>query len=48
MLELYHGTTSETAILKWLRPEDIARYDKIADPWVNVNKNLVEEARGQA
>ena len=36
----------ETAITKWLRPEDIARYEKIADPWVNVNKNLVGEARG--
>ena len=34
-----------TAITKWLRPEDIARYEKIADPWVDVSKNLAEEAR---
>ncbi len=32
----------ETAITKWLRPEDIARYEKIADPWVNVSKNLAQ------
>ena len=31
-----------TAIAKWLRPEDIARYEKIADPWVNVSKNLAQ------
>ena len=30
----------ETAITKWLRPEDIARYEKIADPWVEVSKNF--------
>ena len=30
----------ETAITKWLRPEDIARYEKIGDPWVEVSKNL--------
>ena len=38
----------ETAIVKWLRPEDIARYEKIADPWVNVSENLSEEARRRA
>jgi glutathione S-transferase len=32
----------ETAITKWLRPEDIARYEKVADPWVNVSKNLAQ------
>jgi hypothetical protein len=51
MLEVYHGTTSVCAqkarltpsfdtLPKWLRPEDIARYEKIADPWVEVSKNL--------
>jgi glutathione S-transferase len=37
-----------TAILKWLRSEDIARYEKIADPRVNVSKNVSEETRGRA
>ncbi|MBI2091271.1 MAG: hypothetical protein HYT78_21455, partial [Deltaproteobacteria bacterium] len=32
----------ETAITKWLRPEDIARYEKLADPWINVSKNLTQ------
>jgi hypothetical protein len=35
----------ETAITKWLRPEDIARYEKITNPWVNVSKNLAEGTR---
>ena len=30
----------ETAIGKWLRPEDIVRYEKLADPWASVSKNL--------
>jgi len=30
----------EIAITKWLRSEDIARYEKITDPWVDVRKNL--------
>ena len=30
----------ESAITKWLRPEDIARYEKITDPWASVSKNL--------
>jgi hypothetical protein len=30
----------ETAITKWLRPEDISRYEKVTDPWVDVSKNL--------
>jgi len=30
----------ETAITKWLRPQDIARYEKLTDPWVEVSKNL--------
>ena len=30
----------ESAITKWLRPEDIARYEKLSDPWVEVSKNL--------
>jgi glutathione S-transferase len=38
----------ETAILKWLRPEDFARYEKIADPWINISKNLSEEAGRRA
>ena len=29
-----------TAITKWLRPEDIARYKKLTDPWGEVSKNL--------
>jgi len=37
-----------TAITKWLRPEDIARYEKIADPWVKVSENLAAEARRPA
>jgi hypothetical protein len=28
-----------------LRPQDIARYEEIADPWVNVSENLAEQAR---
>jgi hypothetical protein len=50
MLELYHGYTSVcaqkarpsygSAITKWLRPQDIVRYEKIADPWADVSKNL--------
>ena len=32
----------ETAITKWLRPRDIARYDKIADPWPEVSNNLAQ------
>lgn len=36
----------ETAITKWLRPEDLARYEKLADPWEAVSKNLVAEAGG--
>jgi glutathione S-transferase len=35
----------ETAITKWLRPEDIARCEKITNPWVNVSKNLAEGTR---
>jgi hypothetical protein len=30
----------ETAITKWLRPQDISRYEKLTDPWVEVSKNL--------
>jgi len=30
----------ETAITKWLRPQDIARYEKLTDPWTDVSKNL--------
>jgi len=30
----------ETAITKWLRPQDIARYEKMTDPWGEVSKNL--------
>ena len=34
----------QSAITKWLRPEDIARYEKLADPWVDVSKNLAAVA----
>lgn len=30
----------ETAITKWLRPDDIARYEKTAGSWDDVRKNL--------
>jgi hypothetical protein len=30
----------ETAITKWRRPDDIARYEKSVDPWNDVRKNL--------
>lgn len=30
----------ESAITKWLRPQDLARYEKLADPWIEVSKNL--------
>ena len=30
----------DIAITRWLRPEDIVRYEKIADPWPEVSKNL--------
>jgi hypothetical protein len=30
----------ETAITKWRRPDDIARYEKTVDPWDDVRKNL--------
>jgi glutathione S-transferase len=35
----------ETAITKWLRPEDFARYEKMTDPWGDVSKNLAAAAR---
>jgi len=35
----------ETAITKWLRPQDIARYENMADPWGDVSKNLAHEAQ---
>jgi len=35
----------QTAITKWLRSEDIARYEKLNDPWTEVSKNLAAEAR---
>jgi len=31
-------------ITKWLRPQDIARYEKLSDPWVEVSKNLAAAA----
>jgi hypothetical protein len=31
----------ESAITKWLRPQDIVRYENITDFWVSVSKNLV-------
>ena len=34
----------ESAITKWLRPEDIARFEKIADPWISISKNMAAEA----
>lgn len=37
----------ETAITNWLRPEDIARYEKITDPRVNVSKKLAEGPGGE-
>ena len=30
----------ETAITDWLRPEDLARYEKMTDPWVEVRQQL--------
>jgi glutathione S-transferase len=30
----------ELAITKWLRPQDIARYENLADPWPEVSNNL--------
>ncbi|MBI4529321.1 MAG: glutathione S-transferase family protein, partial [Deltaproteobacteria bacterium] len=30
----------DSAITKWLRREDMARYEKLADPWVEVSKNI--------
>ncbi len=30
----------ETAITKWLRSQDIARYEKLTDPWVEVRRGL--------
>jgi hypothetical protein len=30
----------ESAIAKWFRSQDIARYEKLADPWNDVSKNL--------
>ena len=30
----------ETAVTKWLRPQDIARYAKLTDPWIDVSRNL--------
>ena len=30
----------DSAVTKWLRPEDIARDEKIADPWPSVSNNL--------
>jgi glutathione S-transferase len=38
----------ESAITKWLRPEDIARYEKITDTWPSVSENLAEAARKRA
>jgi hypothetical protein len=35
----------DTAITKWLRPEDIARYEKIDDAWVNVSKNIIDNSQ---
>ena len=32
----------DTAITKWLRPQDIARYENIGDPWPEVSKNLAQ------
>lgn len=34
----------DTAITTWLRPQDYARYEKMADPWEAVSKNLTAEA----
>jgi len=34
----------ENAIIKWLRPQDIARYEKITDTWADVRKNLAAVA----
>jgi len=30
----------ETAITKWPRPQDVARCEKLTDPWGDVSKNL--------
>lgn len=30
----------ETTITRWLRPQDIARYEKMADPWADVSQHL--------
>jgi hypothetical protein len=38
----------ETAIIKWLRPEDIARYDKLDDPWLKVSKNISDTSQPAA
>jgi|SRR5882757_3217667 len=35
----------ETAVTTWLRPQDIARYAKLTDPWIDVSRNLAAEAR---
>lgn len=32
----------KTAITDWLRPEDMARYEKMADPWTDVSRNLAQ------
>ena len=39
-------TSYETAITKWLRPQDFERYEKLSDPWVDVSKNLAAAASG--
>jgi glutathione S-transferase len=31
------------AITNWLRPEDISRYEHLADPWIEVSENLAAE-----
>ncbi len=38
----------ESAITKWLRSQDIARYEKMADPWGDVRRNLVAVEAGGA
>ncbi|MGN6732329.1 MAG: hypothetical protein ACTHMB_10225 [Candidatus Binatia bacterium] len=30
----------DTAITKWLRAQDWARYEKMADPWPDVSRNM--------
>lgn len=34
----------EAAITKWLRPQDVDRYEKLTDPWPEVSRNLAAAA----